>query len=211
MVHRREVHDKPVLFGNHGALFGNAMTWWDHETGSVWSQPTGEAILGERTGETLELLPSTLTTWSDWRDAHPETLALNVKSSTSLFDLDDMAIVVDLGDDSAGFLVSELRSTPVINTSVNQVPVAIVLPPGSNEWRVFLRQIDDEEIELELDSDGMLSVVNGTERFDPNRGISEDDSTRILGRLPSFTSFPDDYWTFFPNGRLWNGTGYNER
>ena len=52
------------------------MTWWDHETGSLWSQPNGEAIDGPRVGDQLELLPSSLTTWSDWLSVHPESLAL---------------------------------------------------------------------------------------------------------------------------------------
>lgn len=63
-VHRRELDGEPVLFGNQGALWSNAMTWWDHQTGSIWSQPLGEAIAGPYKGRRLDLLPSTLTTWS---------------------------------------------------------------------------------------------------------------------------------------------------
>ena len=43
MVHRRDLNGEVLVFGNQGALWGNAMTWWDHETGTVWSQPLGEA------------------------------------------------------------------------------------------------------------------------------------------------------------------------
>ena len=78
MVHRRELDGAAVVLGNQGHLFGNAMTWWDHETGSIWSQPRGEAILGPLTGARLELWPSTLTTWDAWRTAYPETRALDV-------------------------------------------------------------------------------------------------------------------------------------
>ncbi len=61
MVHRREVNGETLVFGVHGALWGNAMTWWDHSTGSIWSQPLGEAIAGPLKGETVELLPSQFT------------------------------------------------------------------------------------------------------------------------------------------------------
>lgn len=50
MVHRRSINDQVIVFGNQGALWGNAMTMFDHETGSVWSQPLGEAILGPARG-----------------------------------------------------------------------------------------------------------------------------------------------------------------
>lgn len=66
-----------LLAINDGALFGNAMTRWDHETGSVWSQSRGEAIMGELKGVRLEPMASTLSHWSAWREAHPETLALD--------------------------------------------------------------------------------------------------------------------------------------
>ena len=34
MVHRREVNGEVLIFGNQGALWGNAMTWFDHDTGT---------------------------------------------------------------------------------------------------------------------------------------------------------------------------------
>ena len=80
LVHERPVDDTgtPLVFGNQGALYRGAMTWYDHESGSVWSQPLGMAIAGPAAGRTLRLLPSRLTTWREWRSAHPDTLALVV-------------------------------------------------------------------------------------------------------------------------------------
>jgi hypothetical protein len=54
------------VFGNQGGLFMNAMTWWDHESESVWSQPWGRAIAGPLKGIELELLPSELVPWETW-------------------------------------------------------------------------------------------------------------------------------------------------
>ncbi len=51
-----------------------AMTWWDHDTNSIWSQPWGRAIRGELKGIELFLLPSELTTWGSWKAEHPDTL-----------------------------------------------------------------------------------------------------------------------------------------
>ena len=83
------------------------MTWWDHDTGSVWSQPLGEAILGPRAGARLDLVPSTLTTWNAWRTAHPQTLALDAPGSpSSRFDLERMAVVVDFGTQAAAYLIN---------------------------------------------------------------------------------------------------------
>ena len=81
MVHRREIEGEEVVLGNQGALFKDAMTWWDHDTGSVWSQTRGEAILGPRSGYRLESLRFTVTVWASWRRDHPGTLALDADSA----------------------------------------------------------------------------------------------------------------------------------
>jgi hypothetical protein len=235
MVHRREVNGEPIVLGNHGALWGNAMTWFDHETGSVWSQPIGEAILGPLTGQRLELLPSTLTEWGDWKQAHPDSLALDAPSTRNGFDIDQMAVVVELGDDSVAHRASDLREVRVANSEVNGVPVAVVLPTDGDNWAVFSRRLDDRVVELELESgrgdNPVLAEIDGPGRWDAIRGLalgdpsndnrndssnSNDNGTsndrgaaagQNLDRLPGFTSFPDDYVTFFPAGAFWQPDG----
>ena len=108
MVHRRELNGEVLVFGNQGALLGNAMTWWDHDTGSVWSQPLGEAVMGPRTGERLELLASQLTSWGTWRSDHPETFALDAPGGNSRFDLDTMTIVAESGQEVGVYRVRDL-------------------------------------------------------------------------------------------------------
>ena len=60
-------------FGNQGGLFLRAMVWWDHETGSFWSQPTGQSILGGYEGVRLEGIPASIETWAAWVAEHPDT------------------------------------------------------------------------------------------------------------------------------------------
>jgi len=60
MVHDRRVNGEAYVFGNQGGLFMNAMTWWDHTTGSVWSQVWGQSISGPLKGTTLELIPASI-------------------------------------------------------------------------------------------------------------------------------------------------------
>ncbi len=227
MVHRREIDGQPIVLGNHGALWGNAMTWFDHETGSVWSQPLGEAILGPLTGERLELLPSTLTEWGDWKQAHPDSLALDAPSTRNGFALENMAIVVELGDSSVAFPSPDVRETGVANSEVDGVPVAVVIATEGDNWAVFSRQLDDRVVELTVElpvevtgdleaesvsgesTDGgpVLVEVGGDGRWDPVLGLGLDGESQNLDLLPGFTSFPSDYVTFFPNGAFWQPDG----
>ncbi len=217
MVHRREIDGQPIVLGNHGALWGNAMTWFDHGTGSVWSQPLGEAILGPLTGERLDLLPSTLTEWGDWLETYPESLALDAPSTRNGFDLDTMSVVVELASDSVAFPVPEVREAGVANGEVNGIPVAVVIPSEGDNWAVFSRQLDDRVVELELatsERGPVLAEVGGAGRWDAIRGLSVDESGagtsaggQNLDLLPGFTSFPGDYANFFPDGSFWQPDG----
>jgi len=204
MVHRRELEGETLVFGNQGDLYGNAMTWWDHRTGSVWSQPRGEAILGPLAGARLELLPSTLTTWGDWLDAHPDSLALDAPAGFSGFALDQMAIAVDLGE-VAAYRVTELRSSGVVNDVVAGVEIAVVADPGgSDRWAVFSRRLDATTVELTMTDEGLVDRATGSV-FDPFVGIARSGPLRgqVLDKLPAFTVFPKDFPTFYPDGRLW--------
>ncbi len=205
MVHRRELDGTTLVFGNQGALWGNAMTWWDHDTGSIWSQPLGRAILGPRRGARLELLSSTLTTWEAWSASHPDSLALDVHGWATGFDLDQMAIVVDLGAESAAYDVPALRAVGVVNDVVAGVEVAVVIDPEDEErWAVFSRRLDDGVVELDLTNEGLVDPSSGTV-FDPFLGIGRSGplADQSLDKLPAFTSFPSDYDTFFPDGKTW--------
>ena len=75
-MHDRRIDGVTHTFGNAGALFMTAMTWWDHETQSIWSQPWGRAIRGTYKGVELFLLPSQVTSWASWKEEHPNTLAM---------------------------------------------------------------------------------------------------------------------------------------
>lgn len=205
MVHRREVEGTEIILGNQGALWGNAMTWWDHETGSVWSQPIGEVIAGPLLGTTLELLPSNLTSWSAWRAAHPDTIALDAPGDSSGFDLARTVIVVDFGDETVGYPVPAVREVGVVNDVVAGVPIALVFDPSSDDrWAVFSRQLDDRVVELAVDGDRLIDTETATE-WDPVRGIARHGPLegQVLDLLPAFTSFPRDFETFWPDGRLW--------
>ncbi len=204
MVHRRELNGTELVFGNQGALWGNAMTWWDHDTGSVWSQPRGEAIAGPRKGDTIELLPSNLTTWEAWLGEHPDSLALDAPGGNAGFDLKRMAIAVDFTDEAAAYPVVDLRAFGVVNDTVAGAPIAVFMDPTNEDrWNVVSRRLDDRVLTFETRAGEIVDLETGT-TWDPVRGIARDGPLKgeILDLLPGFTVFPSDFFTFWPDGRL---------
>jgi hypothetical protein len=72
----REVGGEETVFGVSGYLYRNDLVMYDRASDSLWSQIAATAINGPATGATLALLPSSLTTWGEWRATHPETVVL---------------------------------------------------------------------------------------------------------------------------------------
>lgn len=72
----RTVRGAPTQFGVSGLLYRDNLVLYDEATSSLWSQVRAQAIHGPMTGTRLELLPSTLTTWGEWRLEQPDTRVL---------------------------------------------------------------------------------------------------------------------------------------
>ena len=129
LVHRRSVGDTTLTFGNQGALYQGAMTWYDHGTGSIWSQPTGQAIAGPLAGAGLPLVPSQLTTWSQWRTAHPETGVLTTASPALPYrgrrPGEQHVVGVVVGERAAAWPYQRVLERGAINDTVGATPLRI--------------------------------------------------------------------------------------
>ncbi|MEX0757301.1 MAG: DUF3179 domain-containing (seleno)protein [Acidimicrobiia bacterium] len=209
MAHSRVVDGETLVFGNQGHLWQNAMTWYDHGTGSIWSQPLGEAILGPLAGTRLERVPSTLTSWTTWLERNPETLALDAPGEPSSYRLTDMVLVVELDDETVGYPFDELRDVEVVNDVVNGIEIAVVVDPENlGGWTVFARQVNGQTLTLERVDGELIDLETGTV-WDPVRGtgLEGELAGELLPPIPGFTVFPRDFDSFWPEGRIWSLDG----
>jgi hypothetical protein len=73
---RRLVDGQVTEFGVSGLLHNSDLVLYDRASESLWQQITGEAIAGPQRGRRLESVPLTMTSWGEWRAAHPGTTVL---------------------------------------------------------------------------------------------------------------------------------------
>ena len=66
-----------TTLGVSGRLINSNLVMYDRDTGSLWPQIAATAIAGERTGETLEEIDLTWTTWGEWYAENPDTELLS--------------------------------------------------------------------------------------------------------------------------------------
>ena len=77
MGFQRKVGNRLLTFGVSGLLYQSDVLMYDHQTESLWSQITMQAVTGKHVGHHLEPLFLEHTTWSAWRKEHPDTLVLS--------------------------------------------------------------------------------------------------------------------------------------
>lgn len=145
-----------------GKLIMNALVMYDHQTRTLWSQFLGKGVKGTLAGVELDFLPVTQTQWSLWREAHPDTLALN-KGGRYRFDtydsyyregsaevlgetrsddrMDRKALVVGgiLGGSTKAYPLDLLSDMPMVNDSLGGGEVLVYLESDTDTALVYDR------------------------------------------------------------------------
>ena len=76
MVFDRTIEGRVRRFGVSGLLYRSDLLMYDHETESLWSQISADAVTGPSQGEHLRPLRARIVPWKMWLAEHPETTVL---------------------------------------------------------------------------------------------------------------------------------------
>jgi len=206
-VHDRRIAGETAVFGNAGGLYFNAMTWWDHTTSSLWSQPTGRAIAGELKGAELALLPSQMTTWRNWLAAHPETQVMindypQLGFRRQKFDT-DFVIGVLIAGQAKAYAYEDVAAEGIVNDQLEDIP--LLLWAAHNDYRSFVRQVGDQILTFEL-RNGVLSDRETGSAWDENLGLATAGPLKgeALQPAPSLTSFDWAWEDFYPDSEYYH-------
>ncbi len=72
LVFDRRVGDRTLTFGTTGNLRRSDLVMWDRQTETWWQQLTGEGVVGELTGTSLEVIASQTLSFADFRAHYPD-------------------------------------------------------------------------------------------------------------------------------------------
>ncbi len=164
-MYARKLGERTLTFGVSGLLVRNSLVMYDHQTNSLWSHLTGEALDGPLAGEQLRLIASTQASWATWRREHPDTLTLAFdpalvgdpyrtyyRSPQLGVDHDQANFVVDprlgpkekviglrLDGQVKAYSLNTLAKDRVVNDLVGDVPVVVVFDGTTESGAVFRR------------------------------------------------------------------------
>ena len=78
-----EINDNHLTFGVSGLLYNSDVLMYDKQSESLWSQLEMQSVSGKYSGNELDVLPSELTTWKEWKTKNPQTIILSTETGFS--------------------------------------------------------------------------------------------------------------------------------
>jgi len=178
LVFERVWEGQTLTLGVQGALYKGAQTWWDHETGSIWSQVFGEALDGPLDGATLKPVVASLTPWGTWLKQHPATLVLKqrlpVGAPNSAFHIqsqpkDIWVIGVERDGESAGFYFDETARLGIQQAVVGDTPVVAFAEPERRLVRTYEARANGRQLTFDVAGAELTDRETGT-RWDALSG-----------------------------------------
>ena len=230
-MYARKVGDRTLTFGVSGLLVRNSLVMYDHETGSLWSHLSGQALAGPLAGEGLQLIASTQASWGSWRRAHPETLLLAFdpslvgdpyntyyRSPQLGVDHDQADLVVDirlgakekviglrLGGHVKAYSVKTLAKLKVVNDIVGDIPVVVVFDGNTESGAVFRRDPAGKALTFRAGSKPLeLMDAESGSTWDGliGRATSGPLSGMVLEQIPITYAFWFAWSDFYPEADL---------
>ncbi len=222
------VDGQEYTFGVSGKLIMNVLVMYDRQTELLWSQLLGEAVDGPLVGSKLEFLPAWQTTWSDWKERYPNTLALR-KGFSGSYDpysryyaspeagvigesiqderlyVKEFIIGVELNGEAVAYPFGSLNDQPVVNDVIGGVPALVVFDAETGSGVVFRRELEDQTLTFQ-EQPGLRLIDQETgSTWDGLTGEALTGSLagKSLPRLKSTQSFWFGWKDFFPNTRVY--------
>jgi hypothetical protein len=224
-VYAREIEGQEYSFGVSGKLIRNVLVMYDRQTESYWSQLIGESVAGDMVGTKLEFLPSWMTNWEQWKEMHPDTVALDkggqrgsrdayagyyasdragVIGKTNFDDrlnTKEFVLGAEIDGTAVAYPFSILNNEPVINDIVGEKDVLVVFDKDSGAGAVFERAVDDQVLTFSSDSEELiLTDAETSSTWDAVSGKAVDGplSGRQLERIKSTSVFWFGWADFHP-------------
>ena len=185
-----------------------AMTWWDHETQSVWSQPWGLAIDGPLKGTQLKMVPANIVPWGTWLSEHPETLVLKVDTG-GFFRAGERfsekyVVGIALGEYAKAYPYRSASEEGAINDWLGPFPLLILVDDETKAVHTYLSKVGDRELTFTL-RDGNVIDRDTESTWDMTKGIAVDGPLRgeVLQKVPYSTAFDWAWEDFYPHSEFY--------
>jgi hypothetical protein len=227
---------RSLRFGSSGLLYRSNKLMYDEQTLSLWSNLTGEPVVGSLVAERLVLpqLPLTVTTWKEWRTRHPKTTVVGLRTGFSrdysagaaygkyfaspetmfpvwkrdgTLEPKQWVYALRSGAAAKAYPLQILLRERVVSDAVGPTPVVLVADPGSGSVRAYAR---GDRLFTEGPSPAALVEPATGETWTVREENLIHDAGRFppLERLAGHRAYWFGWYAFFPETSVYEGCAH---
>ena len=216
-----------LMFGTSGLLYRSNKLMFDRATLSLWSNLTGEAVVGERAaqGSRLTMLPMTLTRWDAWRQRHPDTTVMvpdpaaarrtgyryvegaadqaragvefPVWRQSEALERNTRIYALRIAGEARAYPLDKLRAERIVHDTLGDVPIVLVVDADSGAVRAYERGRQRFETPASTPL-RQLRAEDGSMWWIGEDGLAPDAGGSPLPRVPGHVAFWFGWYAFYP-------------
>ena len=214
-MYDRRLNGKVLSFGHAGILYKKSFVMYDRGTESLWVHVTGKAEVGPMKGQQLTFVPSTITTWAQWKAAHPKSLVLpgyrrggfmGTYKGTYRPNPFGLAVFVDFKAKLYPF--KQLQQHEIVNDRFRDTDITIAYLTETNTAIAWKRRVNDQSLTFtwsgQKDEHGnaLLKDQETGSHWSAMTGaaLSGELQGRQLEQLQNYPILIHRYHAFYPEG-----------
>jgi hypothetical protein len=203
---------------------------YDHQTNSLWSHLRGEPVAGPlaHTGVRLTVRPVVVTSWREWRMAHPDTTVLGLDtgyvrdyapgrpygryfaSPDTMFPVSprsdqlrtkDVVFAVRIGAAHKVYPLDALRRAPVVNDRVGATAIVVLGTDGSRSARAYERGA--MTFRAGPGPAELVELASGARWLVEEEGLVEPSTGRTLPRVGGHLVCWFGWYAFYPDAEVY--------
>lgn len=231
----RLIDGKEHTFGVSGKLWRNGLVMYDHQTETLWSGITGEALQGPLQGKRLAMLAALpKIRWQDWLSAYPNSDVLTAygfqdfevdsyadyhfSGMTGLFppqntnaDLSPKELVMGIQIDGQyrAYPLRLFKQTKILNDRFAGHDLVIYRDPESEASAVYRRKVDERILDFTTGSTWTLIEDTTTQskwNIVTGRAVSGPLQGKKLQRISHYNIYWFAWVDFYPQTSLFSPT-----
>lgn len=233
MYSGRASDGRDYTFGSSGLLYRSNKLMFDRKTYSLWSNLTGEPVVGvlSKTSAKLTILPMTLTTWEEWKQKHPDTTVVYLDPEfgnrwgyrytpgaadraragvrfpiwlkNSALKDKTEVYALRMGGDSKAYPIDLVLEQKVIHDQIGETKLVMIADPQSGAIRVFQRK--EQKFVISNNANSIQDESGRIWKITEENLVLENSSlSEKLPRVPGHVSLWFAWYGFFPQTEIYS-------
>lgn len=185
LTYSRKVDNQTLEFGVSGKLYKANLIMYDRKTETYWNQIQGKAVVGPLVPKKLDLVYSSVTNWSEWKEGHPDTKVLSrdtgiyppssytgnqyagykesekvgfgVNEADDRLPSKELVYGVKANGESKAYTENALNEENIIRDNLGNRSIVIFKDPSDGTVKAYITEKEGENTSVSLEEKGLQS------------------------------------------------------